>query len=65
MVVYIVVVERKYITKVHSRSDDLQKNRRNYLNTRSIFKMSTSRRFSLQRRSFDLYISAVGPRNKS
>ena len=53
------------ITKVHSRSDDPQKNRRNYLITRSIFKMPTPRRSSLQHRSFDIYISAVDPKNKT
>ena len=43
---------------------DPQKNRCNYLITRSIFKFPTSRRSSLQHRSFDIYISAVGPKNK-
>ena len=51
-------------TKVHSRSVDPQKNRRNYLITNSIKRFPTLRRSSLQRRSFDIYISAVGPKNK-
>ena len=52
---------------VLSRSDDPQKNRRKYLITRSILKMLTPHRSSLQRRSFDIiyiYISAVSPKNK-
>ena len=51
-------------TKVHSHSVDPQKNCRNYLITHSILKFPTPRRPSLQRRSFDIYISAVGPKNK-
>ena len=43
--------------KVHSRSVDPQENRRNYLITLSI-----RRRSSLHCRSFDIYISAVGPK---
>ena len=54
----------QYITKVHSRSVDPQKNRRTYLNTRSILQFPTPRRPSLQHCSFDIYISAVGPKNK-
>ena len=41
-------------TKVHSRSVDPQKNRRNYLITRSILIFQTPRGSSLQRRSFDI-----------
>ena len=51
-------------TKVHSGSVDLQKNHRNYLITHSILKFPTPCRPSLQRRSFDMYISMVGPTNK-
>ena len=51
-------------TKVHSHSVDPQKNRRNYLITLSILKFPTPRRSSLQRRSFYIYISAVGSKNK-
>ena len=52
-------------TKVHSRSVDPQKNVRNYLIIRSIFKFSTPHRSSSQRRSFDIYyISVVGSKNK-
>ena len=53
-----------YITKVHSRSVDPQKNCRNYLITHSIFKFPMPCRSSLQCRSFDIYISTVGPKNK-
>ena len=52
-------------TKVHSRSVYPQKNGRNYLITRSIKKISTPHRPSLQHRSFDIYISIVGPKNTS
>ena len=52
------------IIKVHLRSVDPQKNRRNYLITHSIFNSPIPRRSSLQRRSFDIYISAVGPKTK-
>ena len=49
---------------VHSRSVDPQKNRRNCLITQSFFKFPTPHTSSLQRRSFDIYISAVGSKNK-
>ena len=58
------IVIRVMCTKVHSRSVDPQKNCRNHLITRSIKIITTPRRPSLQRRSFDIYISAVGPKNK-
>ena len=51
-------------TKVHSRLVDPQKNRCNYLITRSILKFPKPRRPSLQRRSLDIHIRAVGPKNK-
>ena len=52
------------IIKVHMRSVDPQQNRHNYLITHSILKFPRSRRSSLQRRYFDIYISAVGPKTK-
>ena len=42
------------VAKVHSRSVDPQKNRRNYVITCSIVKFPTRRRSSLQRRSSDI-----------
>ena len=60
MGVYSIIV----YTKDHSWSVDPQKYRRNYLITSLILKFPTPRRPSLQRRSFDAYISAVGPKNK-
>ena len=54
------------ISIVHSRSVNPQKNRRNYLITRSILKFPALRRSSLQHLPFDIYIyiSAVGSKNK-
>ena len=51
-------------SNVHSHSVDPQKNHRNYLITGSILKFPTPHRPSLQHRSFDMHISAVGPMNK-
>ena len=51
-------------TKVHSHSVDPQKYRCNSLITHSILNFLTLRRSSLQHCSFDIYISAVGPKNK-
>ena len=50
--------------KLHSRSVDPQKNRHNYLITHSILKFPTPCRSLSQRRSFDIYISAVGSETK-
>ena len=52
------------ITKVYLRSVDHHKNRRNYLITCSILNFPIPRRPSSQHRSFDIHISAVGPKNK-
>ena len=52
------------ITKVPSRSVDPQKNHHNYVITCSILTFLTPWRSSLQRRSFDIYVSAVGSKNK-
>ena len=46
------------------RSVDSQKSRRNFLITGSNSKFPTPRSSSLQRRSFDMYISAVDPKDK-
>ena len=49
---------------LHSCSVGPQKNRRNDLITSSIVKCPTPCRPSLQCRSFDIYVSAVGLKNK-
>ena len=50
-----VVSRHMHVYNIMYRSVDPQKNRRNYLITRSILKFQIPRRPSLQRRSFDIF----------